>query len=399
MKVIVSGAGIGGLTAAIALAREGHQVRVLEKAPRPKPVGAGISMQPNALFAFGTLGIDKAVMNKAYASPSAHLRYSSGKTIRRFDFRSYQQRYGYVPHTIHRADLFDVLHESATALGVDVDFGQEFVSFDEVEHEVRVTSGRDQFVGDALIGADGINSVVRSQLWGDSPTRYSGYVCWRGIVSEPSIVQAVTDINEVWGRAARCGFMRCSPDKVYWYVARTSRNQERPDPSWRDYFRDWPAPISDLLDATPDQQTAFNDISDRKPIFPWGKGRVTLLGDAAHPMTPNFGQGGAQAIEDAVVIAKAIGSEANGSDGNPARAFRRYENHRQNRTASMVRASRSFGAITQGGSLMARIVRDHILTWIPESMADKKLDDQLDAKPHLALQNDIIATSKSSAAL
>ena len=317
-------------------------------------------------------------MQRAYASPSAHLRYSDGRTIRKLDFSSYLQRYGYVPHTIHRADLFDVLHEAATRLRVEVTFGQAFESFDESETNISVKTSRGQFVGDALIGADGIHSGVRTQLWGNTPLRYSGYVCWRGIVSDPSIVQSVTDMNEVWGKGARCGFMRCSEDKVYWYVARTSKTQERPDSSWRDYFRDWPDPIGRLLDATPEERTAYNDISDRKPIFPWGKGRVTLLGDAAHPMTPNFGQGGAQAIEDAVVLASILGS-----NHDPSAAFRQYEQNRQQRTAGLVKASRSFGAITQGGSLFARIVRDHILTLIPESFADKKLDEQLDAKSHL----------------
>ena len=231
---------------------------------------------------------------------------------------------------------------------------------------------------DALIGADGIHSKVRSGLFGEQPTRFSGYVCWRGIVTEPKLVSSIDTMNEVWGTGARFGFMRCSPDKVYWFATKTTASRQRPDKSWKEGFRDWPNPIPALLDSTPESQIAFNDISDRKPIFPWSRGRVTLLGDAAHPMTPNFGQGGAQAIEDAIVLARAVKAI-----GDPASAFQSYQQHRHARTKSFVDGSLQFGRVAQGGNRWWRMIRNHLIPRLPESAMNRQLDQQFLVQPHL----------------
>lgn len=378
MRFLVAGAGIGGLTASIALARQGHSVQVLEQAPEPKPVGAGISLQPNAMFALGTLGLDRAVSQRGCSAACARLRFSDGSLVREFDFSKYKQRYSYLPHTIHRADLFDFLAEAATHEGVDICFGQSVQSFAMDAREVEVSTDQATHRADALIGADGINSRVRAQLWGQTPTRFSGYVCWRGIASDLSVVEQVETMNEVWGKAARFGFMRCSLDKVYWFATRSSPTRDRLSEAWKETFDDWPAPIPELLRVTPESQITFNDISDRKPIFPWSRGRVTLLGDAAHPMTPNFGQGGAQAIEDAIVLASAVKNTESVES-----AFRAYEIHRHPRAKKFVNASRQFGRIAQGGNVLARFVRRFLLPLTPDSVMQHQLDDQFMIDDHL----------------
>jgi salicylate hydroxylase len=124
MNLTIVGAGIGGLTAAIALARDGNTVRVLEQTPQPKPVGAGISLQPNAMKALARLGLDHEVIQRGCASALARVCFSNGNSVQELDFSTYINRYGYLPHTIHRADLFDLLFEAATESGVEVCFGE-----------------------------------------------------------------------------------------------------------------------------------------------------------------------------------------------------------------------------------------------------------------------------------
>ncbi len=197
-------------------------------------------------------------------------------------------------------------------------------------------------------------------------------------MSEPATVASVDTMNEIWGDGSRFGFLRCRQDQVYWFATKTHATRDQPSSDWRDFFRDWPNPVSDLIQQTPDNQVAFNDISDRKPSFPWSKGRVTLLGDAAHPMTPNFGQGGAQAIEDAVVLGRAFAASLTAEA-----AFQEYQRHRHPRTSTFVNGSWNFGRVAQGGNAFWRFARRRLLPLIPESTMPKMLDRQYGFQEHL----------------
>ena len=378
LSIIIAGAGIGGLTAAIALARNGHDVRVIEQAPEPRPVGAGISLQPNAMQALAMLDLDQAIAHRGCAASIATLRFSNGAIIRSMDFAPYVDRYGYLPITIHRSDLFDVLHDAAIKSGVQVEFGLSLESFELGSHNVTVRTSEREIKCDALIGADGIRSKVRVGLFGEAPVRYSGYVCWRGIVTDPDLVTTIDAMNEMWGPSARCGYMPCSKDKIYWFATKTTADRQRPDGNWKSQFANWPHPVPALHAKTPDSQVVFNEISDRKPIFPWSRGPVTLLGDAAHPMTPNFGQGGAQAIEDAIVLARAVESA-----NDPTKAFQAYEKHRYPRAKWFVDGSLRFGRVAQGGNSFWRLIRNHVIPRIPDSATDKMLRQQFLVLDHL----------------
>ena len=379
-RITIAGCGIGGLATAIGLARDCHDVSVLERSGKVRSVGAGISLQPNAMQALEVLGLADAVKGLGCESVSAKLRHSNGRVLKSLDFSSYVEQYGHLPMTIHRSDLLNVLLKSAVAEGVQIHFGEPLAAFEVVENSVSVRSESGRvFVGDLLIGADGINSRVRVQLFGDEPKRYSGYVCWRGSVTAPAAVEAVDEMNEIWCKGSRFGYMRCSPNRVYWFATLSTDKPEPPN-HWQQTFDGWPTPVRLLIESTPTDQVRFNDISDRPACSSWSSGPVTLLGDAAHPMTPNFGQGGAQAIEDAVVLSRSIARNP-----DPTSAYRQYEQLRSPRTKFFVDGSFRFGRITQGGSWPARLIRNHVVPALPRFIMERNLRKQFDFRSHLGL--------------
>ena len=375
MKIVVAGCGIGGLSAAHALSQAGHQVVLLERAPLLKPVGAGIGIQPNALQAFKRLGLAEKIIAAGWPSSEARIVSPQGHSISGFDFNKFKDRLGYLPLTIFRGDLIRVLHDALDRNRIELRLAEPIESFESSDDCVVVHTSGTSIDCDGLVGADGVNSRVRAQLHGESPTNYAGYTCWRGMVEEPSVVDTVQTMTEVWGKGRRFGFMRCNERQVYWFATeqRRHRDEGEDNDSWKEAFANWIRPIPDLLEVTPSESIIQSDLADRRPIYPWGKGRVTLLGDAAHPMTPNFGQGGGQAIEDSVVLGMVIDQRPSLED-----AFHIYEKLRHPRTSSMVKGSRSFGRIAQGANLFMRFVRNQVMPRLPEKMVRRQLFVQCD---------------------
>ncbi len=372
-----------------ALADAGHQAILLERSPQLKPVGAGISIQPNALQALKRLNLDNLVSNAGWQAKCARVISNSGKQYSKFDFTNYRELFGFLPHTIYRGDLMRVLHEALDKAKTTVLLSQSLESFRETENEVVVTTNSQSIECDALIGADGIHSSVREQLWGKIDPIYAGYTCWRGMVTDPTLVNLVDTMTEVWGKGARFGFMRCNAKQVYWFATENrpaGSDHEPRTENWKSRFDSWVDPVPQLLRSTAAEEIVHNDIIDHAPIFPWGKGRVTLIGDAAHAMTPNFGQGGAQAIEDAVVLGvalKQVGEFAVVEPTSVESAFRSYEAFRRPRTTKLVKGSRQFGKIGQGGNGFLRLIRNQLMPRLPKGFVDKQLGWQCNFDAHL----------------
>jgi 2-polyprenyl-6-methoxyphenol hydroxylase-like FAD-dependent oxidoreductase len=340
-KLIVAGGGIGGLAAAFALRRAGLETVVYERAPVFAEVGAGLSLWPNATRILQAWGLLEAVLELGERVAGFDLRRPDGSLIAAVSMAGFAAP----ALCLHRADLHRVLLRALPERCLAASQRLEGFRQDSQGVWARFGSGL-EVRADGLVAADGINSVVRSQLHGPVEPSYRGYCIWRGIAPvTPGCARGRN--SETWGRGRRFGIMPIGQGRVCWYATRNGPPDQAGAPeTWKsglqERFQDWHAPIPALIAATPPGELIHVDARDRHPIRSWGEGCVTLLGDAAHPITPNLGQGAGLAIEDAACLAKCVPHAA-----GLAAAFRAYEDRRRFRTARVARQARRLGAIGQ----------------------------------------------------
>lgn len=365
-KALVIGGGIGGAAAAIALVRVGIEVAVYERAPEPGEVGAGLGLGSNAMRALERIGADAPVRAVSEPAGRAELRTWRGRVLARTDLNELDRRAGTLSAVVHRAELLGALL-SCLPEGV-VRFGHRFIGLEQdgggVTARLETQSGEVRDRADVLIGADGINSAVREAIRGREPTRYSGYTCWRGVAEFPYERVPAGYVSESWGPGARFGITRIGRGRIYWWAAvNAPEGRSFPDAEGflLDRFGGWHEPIADLIRATGAGAIIHNDIADRPPRRGWTKGRVALLGDAAHATTPNLGQGGCMAIEDGAVLARRLAGA-----GEVEGALREYERDRFARTASIVRASWGLGRWGQRENAAVRWARDLTIRAMPD---------------------------------
>jgi 2-polyprenyl-6-methoxyphenol hydroxylase-like FAD-dependent oxidoreductase len=372
MKVVVVGGGIGGLCAATALRKVGIEATVIEQAPVLREVGAGLTLWPNAHTALARLDIADAVWAAGATADTLDLRTAQGRLLARYQARD-------IPFlAIHRADLQDVL---ARAAGEDaLRLGATCTGFvdDGSAVAARLADGSEER-GDILVGADGVNSRICAQLLPRARPRYAGYVTWRGVADDAEPV-AGGAITEAWGRGSVFGFGRVAGGRAYWYATQNAPPGQPDAPEGRkqeilERFREFDDPAEALIAATDDTTIVRNDIFDRRPLRRWSAGRATLLGDAAHPMTPNLGQGAGQAMEDAVVLADCLRSGR-----EVPSALRVYELRRIARTRMVVRESRRTARFVQLDGRLARAGRDLVFRAVPARLQRRRLDAIFDVE-------------------
>ena len=356
--IVLAGAGIGGLTLGIALQRRGLRPLVLERAPEPREAGAGITVQTNAMVVMDALGLADRIQAEGRVLTRGDIRTSRGVILSQMDLATDLADVGRPGVAIHRRRLLAVL---AQAFDGELRCGATVVGFEARPDAVRVRlEGGEEVEAAALVGCDGLHSAVRRALLGEEPLRYAGYTTWRGIAEDVETNDGRT--TEIWGAGDRFGLVPIGPRTVYWFaVAEAPAGGTDSDDvllRLRRRFAGWPPEVDAALRGT--TEVLRTDVYDRPPIERWGEGLATLLGDAAHPMTPNLGQGAGQAIEDAWALAAALATQPDLAAG-----LRAYESVRRERANDFVRRSYRLGAMAQWRNPIARRLRDLTLWMTP----------------------------------
>lgn len=368
MRIVIVGGGIGGLAAALAMRREGFAPVVYERAPALLEVGAAIAVWPNAFGVLERLGLAEPVLGRAGRIEHARWLGRDGRLYNQFEF----PETGRPAVALHRADLQGALLHALPQGSVHL--GKTFAGFDARGEEVyaRFDDG-EQVACDVLIGADGLHSRVRVQVLGEGEPVYRGYNVWRGVARLEHASLEPHTASEVYGEGRRFGIGPVGLGRTGWWATAngpeaTPESAHGHGPQLSSMFDGWCAPVRELIEATPSETILRNAAYDRPAASRWGVGRVTLLGDAVHPMTPNLGQGGCVAIEDAAVLARCLAKYA-----DARAALRAYESTRRTRAARVASYSRRYGVFGQWQSPAATRLRARLLSYVPESVGRKLL--------------------------
>lgn len=370
MRIAIIGGGIGGLTAALALRKSGFSPEVYEQAPELLEVGAAIILWPNAMRLLRHLDLDREIIEKAGVVENARLLYWRGTLLKSTRFPQSN-----APAVVlRRADLQAVLLNAVPADSVHL--GRHCTSFLQQADglTVRFANGASTDC-DLLIGADGLHSAVRAHAFNDGEPAGCGYIAWRGISDCQTLPLTPTTVMEIQGRGKRFGIGPVGRGRFGWWasvnLSLVDNHGAKDQPQRQvllELFDGWFQPVVDLIQTTPEKRIVRNRVFDRAPCRRWGVERFTLLGDAIHPTTPNLGQGGCLAIEDAIVLARCLSKKR-----DPVQALRHYERLRYQRTANVVRLSRYYGAVGQWQSRPATFTRSLVISICPESLIQRSL--------------------------
>jgi len=347
-KILIAGAGLGGLAAASFLMKQGHDVEVYEQAPQLEEVGAGIQISANAMHALRALGLEEAI-TKAGVRPGAYVfrLHDSGEAIQRFPLSDEHERLHGAPYTqLHRADFHAMLAAKARAFKPDVvHLGRRVTGFAEDADGVTLAFADGSSArGDLLIGADGLKSVVRRQIVGEVPANYTGDAAWRITVPverlPDNFLEPVMSVFMGPGGHAVCYYLRGGALLNFVGIVETDEVSEE---SWtvkipweqlKADYAGWHPIIQTVIDKADKDKCYRWSLHNREPIRNWSTARATLLGDSAHATLPYLAQGAVMAIEDGAVLARALDME-----GDIPAALQLYQRNRIDRTARIVTQS------------------------------------------------------------
>lgn len=355
VKILIAGGGIGGLTAAACLLKAGYDVEVFEQAATLGEIGAGLQLSANAVRVLYDLGLQEdldaiAVRPEAYQFKLYH----SAEVVQQITLgETYRARHGVPYYTLHRADFHAALVRKVRSLKTNaIRLGIPVSGFAQTESGVELSLGDGTTVaGRAIIGADGINSAIRAQLIGQTSANYTGQIAWRVTVPVEKLPNEIHDglLTEIWVGPRRhavvyylrggslLNFVGCVEFSEWEEESWTAR---RPWAELKADFEGWHPRIQAIVDAADKDECFRWSLNNRVPVNNWTDGRVTLLGDAAHPTLPYMAQGACMAIEDGAILARALQQAP-----NDVQALQLYQNNRIERTTRIVNESTANGKL------------------------------------------------------
>jgi len=364
-SITIIGAGIGGLVTALVFKKNGYPVHIFEGANAIKPVGFGIIMANNAMQVFESLGLHRHVEKAGNRISKMKITDQQLNLLSEIDLKRYEEQYGVANTAIHRGTLQQLLVE---ALGEShISLSKRLIKIERLTKgfQLQFEDGSTHFAS-WLIGADGIHSLVRNELFPKSVIRDAQQLCWRG-VSEMELPQHDSHAAyEIWGMGKRFGFVKISDKKVYWYAL---VNQDAKVKELDKIFIDFHPDIQSILQSETQAPVYTSDIIDLETLPYWQQQNVCLIGDAAHATTPNLGQGACQAIEDAYALGKMLVSEQNIQE-----AFKGYERLRKQKATDIVKSSRAIGKIAHINTHLGVWLRNAIMKKLPASSNHKQLE-------------------------
>ena len=370
---IISGGGIAGLTAAIALQKEGYRIKVLERIKELKEVGAGLGLGANAWKGLARLGITKDLEMTCNLIKSTKLLDQKGDLLSKMDIDRLNEKYGVAYFTVHRAELQKALVHNLQP--GTLEFGKRMVHFEQNENGVTVYLEDGNMVkGDALIAADGIHSTIRKKCLPNIKPRYSGYTCWRAVVNVQKEMFFPEEFTETWGIKGRVGIVPLSNNQIYWFACVNAPLQSKHMSVFTtndlfQLFQDYHSPIPEMIKLTKDENLIWNDIIDLKPIDRFAFNKILLIGDAAHATTPNLGQGAGQAIEDAIILSQVLENKRNIEE-----AFVAFEKIRIPKTKRIVDLSWRIGKAAQIDNRLLISLRNSVMRMLPSKIQENQLE-------------------------
>jgi 2-polyprenyl-6-methoxyphenol hydroxylase-like FAD-dependent oxidoreductase len=365
MKYAIIGAGIGGLTTALAFEKKGIDYHVYEQTPQLNEVGAGIWLAPNALKVLDSLGVLEEVQHQGNEINRITIGKPNLEPISDSKQDFIKSTFGYTTVSIHRANLQQLLFNQIPKEKISLNKG--FESYEELKSEKIKINFEDKtsIESNFLIGADGINSKVRTQLFPTSKKRYSGQTCWRGITEIDMEEQYQHRGYELWGNQIRFGISQVAKGKVYWFAVKLAEENSKDNRATTkeellELFSEFHPLILKLIEETPLGKIIKSDINDLQPIDKWYQNNICLLGDAGHATTPNMGQGGAQAIEDAYYLSNAI------VERNHVNAFELFQQRREKKVQAIVKQSWNSGKMAHWK--YGQSFRNFVIQHLPKSI-------------------------------
>jgi len=370
-EAIIVGAGISGLTAAIALQSLGMKVRIYESSSSLRTSGSGLSVMANAIAALKTLGIEGLIESAGQPIRHFDIKSSNGKKISSFPLYSVGVKLGNDNVNVHRQRLHDALRSKIKGDVIELD--KPFSHYtQDVDGVTAYFSDDSKTTADILLGADGVHSAVRKQLAGATKLNNVPYIVWLATVPYQFPQFDPGYVAHYWGAGQRFGLIDIGHSEYYWWGTQNCRNPKEAlkhcsKEEILNAYQGWAPEISEIINATPSESILKVHTRDRQVLDSWTDRRVALIGDAAHPMLTSLGQGAGQGIEDGAVLANCLANANNIISG-----LNLYEKNRLPRANKIVNLARNLSSLEQVENRLLVNLRDTYFKWTPQSVFEKQ---------------------------